>query len=256
MRIRALAAIAAGLVMLSGASYVQAVKPEDNQATRAEGKQIYDRACVFCHGVEGKGDGPAGWFIGRYKSPRPRDFTAESFKFRSTPSGELPTDQDLFRTVTQGIPGNMPPFSGLSEEKRWQVIAYVKTFNPAFTGGKPTAMSLPNPPGPPPDAGIENGRMVYIKYGCQNCHGDNGYGDGTEALNGGLKDAFGLMISPGDLTERASLKSGSSARDIYRSIMTGLDGTPMPSYADTIGGNDKDVWDLVYYILSLSHEGR
>ena len=256
MRIRTLVAIGAGLAMLTVASFVQAVKPEDNQVAREKGKQIYDRSCFLCHGADGRGDGPAGWFIGRYDAPHPRDFTAESFKFRSTPSGELPTDQDLFRTVTQGIPGNMPPFSGLSEEERWQVIAYVKTFNPAFKGGKPTAISLPNPPGPPSDAGIENGRKVYIMYGCKNCHGDNGYGDGTESLNGNLKDASGLTISPGDLTERASLKSGASAQALYRSIMTGLDGTPMPSYADTLGGKDQDVWDLVYYILSLSHEGR
>jgi mono/diheme cytochrome c family protein len=254
MRIRTLAAIGAGLVMLSAASFAQAVKPEETQATREKGKQIYDRACFLCHGADGKGDGPAGWFIGRYEGPRPRDFTGGSYKFRSTPSGELPMDQDLFRTVTQGIPGNMPPYGGLSEEERWQVIAYIKTLNPAFKGAKPIALVLPNPPGPPSDAGIENGRKTYIKYGCQKCHGDNGYGDGKEALDGNLKDTYGLMVSPGDLTERSSLKNGSSAQALYRSIMTGLDGTPMPSYADTIGGNDKDVWDLVYYILSLSQE--
>jgi mono/diheme cytochrome c family protein len=254
MRIRTLLAIGAGLAMLSAASFAQAVKPEDNQATREKGKQIYDQACLLCHGAEGKGDGPAGWFIGRYESPRPRDFIGGSYKFRSTPSGEQPMDQDLFRTVTQGIPGNMPPYSGLSEEERWQVIAYIKSLNKAFKGGKPVALLLPNPPGPPSDAGIENGRKTYIKYGCQKCHGDNGYGDGKEALDSNLKDTYGLMISPGDLTERASLKNGSSAQALYRSIMTGLDGTPMPSYADTIGGNDKDVWDLVYYILSLSQE--
>jgi mono/diheme cytochrome c family protein len=254
MRIRTLAAIGAGLVMLSASSFAQAVKPEETHATREKGKQIYDRACFLCHGADGKGDGPAGWFIGRYEGPRPRDFTGGSYKFRSTPSGELPMDQDLFRTVTQGIPGNMPPYGGLSEEERWQVIAYIKTLNPAFKGAKPIALVLPNPPGPPSDAGIENGRKTYIKYGCQKCHGDNGYGDGKEALDGNLKDTYGLMVSPGDLTERSSLKNGSTAQALYRSIMTGLDGTPMPSYADTIGGNDKDVWDLVYYILSLSQE--
>ena len=254
MQIRTLLAIGAGLAMLSIASFANAVKPEDNQVTREKGKQIYDRACLLCHGANGKGDGPAGWFIGRYESPRPRDFTGGSFKFRSTPSGELPMDQDLFRTVTQGIPGKMPPYGGLSEEERWQVIAYIKLFNRSFKGAKPTALVVPNPPGPPSDAGIENGRKTYIKYGCQNCHGDNGYGDGKEALDGNLKDTYGLMVAPGDLTERASLKNGSSAQALYRSIMTGLDGTPMPSYADTIGGNDKDVWDLVYYILSLSQE--
>jgi mono/diheme cytochrome c family protein len=256
MRIRTLVAIGAGLALLSGASFAQAMKPDDNLETRAKGKQIYERSCIFCHGVDGKGDGPAGWFIGRYEAPHPRNFNGENFKLRSTPSGELPTDQDLFRTVTQGIPGYMPSFSGLSEEERWQVIAHVKTFKEAFKKENPTAMFLPNPPGPPSDAGIENGRKVYIKYGCQNCHGDNGYGDGKQALEGTLRDARGLIISPGDLTERASFKNGSSVRDIYRSIMTGLDGTPMPSYADTIGGNDKDVWDLAYYILSLSNDRR
>ncbi|TKB54429.1 MAG: c-type cytochrome [Nitrospira sp.] len=254
MRIRTLAAIGAGLVMLSAASFAQAVKSEETQATREKGEQIYDRACFLCHGADGKGDGPAGWFIGRYEAPRPRDFTGGGFKFRSTPSGELPTDQDLFRMVTQGIPGSMPAYVGLSEEERWQVIAYIKTFNQSFKKERPMALSLPNPPGPPSDAGIENGRKTYIKYGCQNCHGDNGYGDGKEALDGNLKDTYGLTISPGDLTGRTSLKGGSSAHAIYRTIMTGLNGTPMPSYVDTIGGNDKDVWDLVYYILSLSQE--
>jgi mono/diheme cytochrome c family protein len=254
MRVCTRIAIGAVIVMLSGASFVQAMKPEDTQATREKGKQIYEHACRLCHGVDGKGDGPAGWFLGRYESPRPRDFTGGGFKFRSTPSGELPTDQDLFRVVTQGIPSNMPSYEGLSEEERWQVIAYIKTFNQSFKKERPTALSLPNPPGPPSDAGIENGRQVYLKYGCQNCHGDNGYGDGKEALDGNLKDTYGLTISPGDLTERSSLKGGSSAHAIYRSIMTGLNGTPMPSYADTIGGNDNDVWDLVYYILSLSRE--
>jgi mono/diheme cytochrome c family protein len=120
---RTLAAIGIGLALLSAASVAQAVKPEENQATREKGKKIYDRACLLCHGVDRKGDGPDGWFIGRYESPRPRNFIGGSYKFRSTPSGELPMDQDLFRTVTQGIPGHMPPYGGLSEEERWQVIA-------------------------------------------------------------------------------------------------------------------------------------
>ena len=256
MRIRILVAIGAGLAMLAGASFAQAVMPGDTPAAREKGKQIYDRACLFCHGGEGMGDGPSGWFSGRYESPHPRDFVNESFKFRSTPSGELPTDQDLFRTLSQGIPGYMPSFSGLSEEERWQVIAYIKMFNPAFKSEKPTALPMPNPPGQPSDAGIENGRTLYIKYGCQNCHGDNGYGDGTQSLKRKLKDARGLTIVVGDLTARASLKNGSSAQAIYRTIMTGLDGTPMPSFALTIGDKDKDAWDLVYYILSLSYEGR
>jgi mono/diheme cytochrome c family protein len=241
-------------VVASGISPVFAAKTEENRATREKGRIIYDRSCIFCHGVDGRGDGPAGWFIGRFSSPHPRDFTKESYKLRSTASGEMPTDQDLFRTVTQGIPGYMPSFNGLSEEERWHVIAYVKSFNPIFKAGNPTPMSFPDPPFPSSEASIENGRKLYVKYSCHTCHGDNGYGDGPESIKGNLKDARGLPISSGNLSDRASLKNGSSPRDIYRSVMTGLDGTPMPSYADSLSGKEKEVWDLVYYVLSLSSE--
>ena len=35
----------------------------------------------------------------------PRDLSLASFKCRCTPSGALPTDQNLLRTLTQGMPG-------------------------------------------------------------------------------------------------------------------------------------------------------
>ena len=82
------------LVMELAATTVWAVKPDDNRATRENGRVIYERSCVFCHGVEGKGDGPAGWFIGRYSSPHPRDFTSEGVKLRSTES--VPGDSAKF----------------------------------------------------------------------------------------------------------------------------------------------------------------
>jgi mono/diheme cytochrome c family protein len=142
----------------------------------------------------------------------------------------------------------------LTEEERWTVIAYVKSFNPAFKEGKPTPLEIPNPPFPSSDASIENGRKLYGKYGCPSCHGDNGYGDGSESIKGNLKDGRGLPISAGNLSDRASLKNGATSHDIYRSLMTGLDGTPMPSFADSLKGKEKEAWDLVYYILSLSSE--
>lgn len=254
MRKLIIALVAILVLFISEISLVSAMKPEENRATREKGKIIYERSCLLCHGADGKGDGPAGWFIGRYSAPHPRNFTMESFKFRSTISGELPTDQDLFRTVTQGVPGYMPSFNGLTEEERWEVIAYVKSFNPVFKEERSTPLIIPTPPFPPSDESIENGRTLYSKYGCRSCHGDNGYGDGPESVKGNLKDARGLPISAGNLTDRTSLKNGSSPRDIYRSLMTGLDGTPMPSFADALNGKEKEAWDLVYYILSLSSE--
>lgn len=242
------------LFIASTASTAFAVKPEDNRATRERGRIVFERSCVMCHGVEGKGDGPAGWFIGRYSSPHPRDFTTESYKFRSTASGEMPTDQDLFRTVTQGVPGYMPAFNGLTEEERWMVIAYLKSFNPIFKEGKPESITIPDPPFPSSEASIENGRKLYMKYSCHSCHGDNGEGDGPESIKGNLKDGRGLPISAGNLSDRSSLKNGAAPRDIYRSLMTGLDGTPMPSFADSLNGKEKEAWDLVYYVLSLSSD--
>jgi mono/diheme cytochrome c family protein len=254
MRKRIIALVAVLILCASETSLVFAVKPEEDRVTREQGRLVYERACVMCHGVDGKGDGAAGWFIGRYSSPHPRDFTTESFKLRSTASGEMPTDQDLFRTVTQGIPGYMPSFNGLTEEERWEVIAYVKAFNPAFKEDKPVPIAVPDPPFPPSDASIENGRKLYVKYSCHSCHGNNGYGDGPESMKGNLKDGRGRSISAGNLSDRSSLKNGSMPRDIYRSLMTGLDGTPMPSFADSLSGKEKEAWDLVYYILSLSSE--
>jgi len=229
-----------------------AITPKETEGNVPKGKAVYNRACIFCHGASGEGDGPAAFFIASYSAPRPRDFTTGTYKFRTTSSGELPTDQDLFRTVTNGIPGYMPPFLGLSEEERWNVIAYVKTFSTAFKLETPKVLSIENPNIPPTLESIEKGRDLYFRYGCQECHGVSAHGDGPLAEVGGLKDDLDLSITPRDLTQPMSFKNGSTPKDIFRSIMTGLDGTPMPSYAPQTEGNKEDLWHLVNYILSLS----
>lgn len=235
---------------------VEAVKPEDNRQTQEKGRHIYERACLWCHGANGRGDGPAGWFIGRYEAPRPRNFVSEGFKLRSTPSGELPSDQDLFRTVTRGIPDVMPPFGSLTEEERWQTIAYIKSFNPSFKGNTPVPVMIPFPPIPLSDASIEKGRTLYFQFGCQGCHGENGRGDGITSQTGELTDARGLRIASTDLTSPSSFKNGAGPQDIFRTLMTGLDGTPMPSYAHNAEGRAEDLWHLVNYLLSLSGNPR
>ena len=234
------------------ATSAYAVRPEDNRDTLAEGRRIYERACAWCHGNGGLGDGPSGWSIGRYSAPRPRDFTKESYKLRSTPSGELPTDQDLFRTLTQGIPGVMPSYRSLNESERWQVIAYLKSFNPAFEQETPVSIPLPPPSVSRPEGAVQHGRVLYAKYDCRVCHGANGEGNGPESQAGRLRDTNNLPIRATNLTDPASFKNGSTAQDLYRSIMTGLDGTPMPSYANEFAGQEEAVWDLVWYLQSLS----
>jgi mono/diheme cytochrome c family protein len=254
MRIHTLVTIGAGFAMFGMASFAEAVKPGDTQATRDQGRAIYERACLFCHGGSGKGDGPAGWFLGRYSSPRPRNFTVGEYKLRTTASGEAPTDQDLFRTVTKGIPGFMPSFAGLSAEDRWAVIAYIKSLSNVFQQEAAKPFSIGMPTIPPSPESLETGRTLYRSLECFVCHGASGEGDGPLAEAGNLRDGVGLRIAATDLTHRASYKNGASPRDIYRTLITGLDGTPMPSYAGQFEGKEEQLWHVVNYILSLSPE--
>ena len=66
----------------------------------------------------------------------------------------------------------------------------------------------------------------------------------------GLTDDWGNPIQPADFTT-GIFKVGPRPEDIYRTFMTGLNGTPMPSY-DAILPTEQDRWALAYYILSLS----
>lgn len=231
----------------------EALKPkEETGQVKTKGKQIYEHSCLFCHGESGRGDGPAAFFNAAYMAPRPTDFTVGSFKFRSTPSGELPTDQDLFRTMTRGVPGYMPSFRSLTEQERWNVISYIKTFYSGFQKEKPESIPLTLSPVPSTPESIERGRTVYFGSGCQGCHGDDADGEGNLARAKELVDQRGLPIWPGDLTSRFSLKNGSAPQDLYRSIMTGLDGTPHPSFRDQYVKKEEEIWHLVNYLLSLS----
>ena len=74
-------------------------------AASDEGKQLYDKYCAQCHGVNGDGKGHA---TPRVK-PLPRDFTSGKYKFRTTPSGALPTDADLTKVIKDGLPYTSMP---------------------------------------------------------------------------------------------------------------------------------------------------
>lgn len=234
--------------MLTPIVFAQELRPEENAENIVEGKAIYDHACIFCHGAIGKGDGPVAYFLTGNMAPRPRDFTKGIYKFRSTPLGDLPTDEDLFRTVTRGIPGFMPSYVGFSPRERWLLIYYLKSLHPGFA----TATRKPIEVGTPVSSSmgsIHRGERLFEEFGCLDCHGTGGMGDGDAASD--LEDDRGLKIMPANLTMLNSLKSGSRKEDIYRTIMNGLDGTPMPSFKDEIE-NVNDIWDMVNFILSLS----
>jgi len=234
--------------VLTTVAFAQNTRPAENAKSVLAGKALYNKTCVFCHGAKGKGKGPVAYFLAGNMAPHPRDFTIGAYKFRSTASGDLPTDEDLFRTLTRGVPGFMPSYAGLSPQDRWKTVYYIKTLSPDFEEEKPEPISMGNPIATS-TVSVRLGEKVYQEFKCWECHGMGGMGDGKKAAD--LKDDLNWKILPADLTMLNSLKNGSSKEDIYRSFMTGLNGTPMPSYADSIENKD-DAWHLVNFILSLS----
>lgn len=190
-----------------------------------KGENIYLKDCAACHGDRGNGAGPAAPFL----EPKPRDFTTGMYKFRTTPSGELPSDADLMRTLEQGVPGTqMPPWRRvLPYPERLAVIAYIKTFSADFKEPAPASIAIPEAPPASPQA-IDEGKMVYMTMECWSCHGGKGKGDGKSGKT--LHDDWGRKILPWNLT-RADYKGGNDPRALYRTFSTGLNGTPMPAYA-------------------------
>lgn len=200
------------------------------------GERVFRDNCVVCHGATGDGQGMA---THHFKTP-PRDLTKGRFKFRSTASGQIPSDADLVRTIVRGIPSTgMVPQDHLSDDEVRAVIAFVKSLSPRFGDGKaPRVLAIPAAPPATPEA-VARGARVYVKGECAECHGKDARGDGPSA-----KD---LSVRPSDLTRRP-LKGGPTAGDIVRTLLTGLDGTPMPSYYQVL--EDDELWDLAYWLDS------
>jgi mono/diheme cytochrome c family protein len=252
------------------------LRPGEARAGRAaetgllqEGKRVYREYCAGCHGERGDGQGPAARFL----DPKPRDFTQGVFKFASVPSGELPRDEDLMRTLVRGLPGSsMPSWQLLPEGERRAVIAWIKTYSPAWSergAGHPFAVS-PDPYGPgDPEAvrrAVERGRTVYhVMATCWQCHAAYAGPDAIRAMAAAEKsevdprpdadrpepvvDAWGGTLLPTEFTT-TRLKNGSSVQDLYRTIAAGIGGTAMPSWKDALEEND--LWALAYYVKSLA----
>lgn len=230
--------------------------PHDEDAEQAvmpvseRGAAIYSSQCSGCHGLTGDGQGTLAlnWL------PRPRDFVRGSFRYRSTPTGSPPTDADLFRTVSKGLPGSgMPAFEAiLSKQERRDVVAYIKQFSKRFA---PEADTPPTPVSAPPQVTkkrVARGASVYVDSGCPSCHGAEGRGDGRSGQE--LKTSEGDPITPRDLTHKWSFRGGHTPSDIYRRIANGMDGSSMAAYEEVLEPND--LWDVVFYVLSLSPQQR
>ena len=220
-----------------------APKPKFNSGLRAAGKTLYAQHCEVCHGADGDGNGVRATEL----SPRPRDFTKGVYEFRSTPSGALPTDEDIWKVISGGLHGTaMVPWISLSEEQRWALVAYVENFSSKFASDSRTApIPIPSHAAETPEL-VAQGRKLFNDSGCVECHGPIGHGDGPATPS--LKDAAGLSIRPLDFGS-GIFRRGSSMEDIFLTLRTGLNGTPMPSYADSL--TPDQTWAVAAYVRSL-----
>lgn len=215
----------------------------DSKSLLARGRNIFMHMCVFCHGKDGNGGGKAV----SYLYPWPRDFREGIFKFRSTPTGTLPRDEDLYRTIINGVAGtSMPAWKdALSPEDTWALVNHIKNFSPRFKEEKQgQQIPITNPLESSPEL-VARGKTLFKKLKCVRCHGKSLKGDGELAES--LMDAWKHAVFVHDITNPHYFKAGHRPNDIFRTITVGLDGTPMGSY---IHLPEKDRWALVHYIRS------
>jgi mono/diheme cytochrome c family protein len=217
--------------------------------------------------------------------PRPRDYRPGIFKFTSTTYGSKPIRDDLVRTVKRGISGtSMPSFKLLPQRDLEAVVDYVLSLThrgelesqladavefdgqidrnglPAMVDGilakwKAARGQVVFPQTPMPEftsASVRAGKEAFLTKGCSKCHSEDGRGETKEGV--GL-DAWGNATKPADLTS-GMLRGGTEPLDVYRHIDAGINGTPMPSFHDSLGKEPATMWDLAAYVLYLSNRRR
>lgn len=233
------------------------------------GLALFQQNCSQCHGPYGRGNGSATrqWYSGNY----PRNFSYAKFKSRSTAYGAVPTDSDIFRTLTRGLYGSsMPSFGHLSEQDRWSLVVFIKSlanfyddfdevvlnrFDPDFGGHKPGPLQIGEAPGLTLET-VTRGRILFIEQACAICHqGKKPKPVGLARWEGSFDNWNDEMNRPiqssRDLTNRV-FRSGAAASDLYRIISDGPTIGPMPSYRNL---PEADRWALVHYVQSVFKPG-
>jgi mono/diheme cytochrome c family protein len=252
-----------------------------------QGREVYTRQCAGCHGTTGDGKGPAAAFL----DPPPRDYRLGRFKFTSTPRGSKPRREDLSRIIHHGAKGtSMPTFRWLAPDDLDAVIDYVILLSSRgeveYRLAKVAEQQLGEedsvdaqlvaeqaqliadswaeaegqivrPLTPQPQytqESIDAGAKAFVQLNCFKCHGRDGRGNKTQDVG---KDDWGRIAHAADLTT-GMLHGGRRPVDIYRRIYSGINGTPMPAFAqpDTGKGEtetqrSETIWRLAHFITSI-----
>ncbi len=206
---------------------------------------IYQQRCAQCHGEEGDADSVTADLL----YPGPRDFTFAQFKYKTTRADdEFPSDDDLRRTIRDGLPGTgMPGWKDiLTDAEIDAMILKIKQFGEweeeDFT---PTPIELGTPPEVTPEL-LAQGRRMFEKA-CVQCHGEEGRGNITSGKK--LKDDPGNRIWPRNLTRPETWRYTRTVTDVFQRLSTGIRGTPMPEHTTTMKIEDR--WAVASYVMTL-----
>jgi DMSO reductase family type II enzyme heme b subunit len=163
----------------------------------------------------------------------------------------VPSDQDIFNVITHGMPGtSMPGWAVLPDKDRWNLVAYVKTFAGDKLKDAPKKQDLPKEVASS-EASIKRGKEMFEAIECNKCHGTEGRADGPSRPE--LKDEWGHSIKPANLAKRWNFRGGATRQDIAMRLATGVLGTPMPAFLDSVE-KPEDIWHLTNYIASWGGE--
>lgn len=220
-------------------------RPPEDAHTIEHGRAVYEKHCSICHGDNGDGKSIRSVDM----KLKPSDLSTGVYKYRSTPAGSLPTDEDIYMTISRGVRGTgMLPWFGLSSEDKWAVTYFIKTFSERFARESASPIVVPELSAISTDL-VERGKIIFDRENCWECHGRKGMGDGPLADE--LKDERGIPLKLRSFLSEP-LKRGSKIEDIYISIAAGFEGTPMASYGEAI--SDEDILAVSAYVNSLASQ--
>lgn len=233
----------------------------------ARGQVLFAKNCVICHGDNGDGAGKFAYLM----NPRPRNLQQGNFKL-STTENQIPTEDDLLRTISSGMPGSaMPPWGDLPRSDLEALVKYVRQLNVDATRlmlrtwvaegslpevEVPTALADRTQPGPPlmvpPEPAFDDvrwfrGRRLYLEN-CASCHGL----DGEPVADAVKFDAEGYPVPPRSFVA-GIFKGTSQGHQLYARILKGMKGTPMPASEGVYSPDE--IWDLIHYVQSLARPG-
>lgn len=231
------------------------------------GKELFAKQCAICHGDAGDGAGQFAYLM----NPRPRNLQQGNFKLATT-LNQIPSDDDLIRTISRGMPGSaMPPWGHLPLSDLRALSAYVRDvranavresagimvgkgeMEPGSVETYVISKITPDSPVVVPAEPVQNdirwfnGRRLYLE-GCASCHGV----DGNPVADAVKFDAEGYPVPPRSFVN-GIFKGGSDGHQLYVRTLKGLKGTPMPASEGNY--SQEDIWDLVHYVQSLARAG-